>query len=200
MPSQPPTGPHLINRLRQLSLQSPPATAAFYARIWYALFPPGLTGDHESLHTLALCLLQAGQPYSGLHLVRDTAEGRRRESDEISPIGGCYGCALIVAKCCEKLGRFSEGQAVLNRAMRISGPSSELPTGSGLVRDLSTDIPTPSPASTSASAHMLLASLSHKGKAPEHAVEQYTKALQEDPWLWEAFTGLCDIGQSCRSK
>ena len=41
----------------------------------------------------------------------------------------------------------------------------------------------------------MLGNLSHKGKASEQAVEAYTKALQEDPWLWEAFTGLCDIGE-----
>lgn len=41
----------------------------------------------------------------------------------------------------------------------------------------------------------MLASLSHKGKSPVQAVEYYTKALSEDPWLWEAFTGLCDIGE-----
>lgn len=41
----------------------------------------------------------------------------------------------------------------------------------------------------------MLAALSHKGKAPVQAVEYYTRALGEDPWLWEAFTGLCDIGE-----
>ncbi|CAD6591303.1 MAG: anaphase-promoting complex subunit cdc27, partial [Tremellales sp. Tagirdzhanova-0007] len=74
---------------------------------------------------------------------------------------------------------FSEGKAVLDRAIK---------------RSLPTTLPALSPASTTATAHLLLASLSHKGKAPEQAVEHYAKALQDDPWLWEAFTGLCDIG------
>lgn len=52
------------------------------------------------------------------------------------------------------------------------------------------------PASTSATAYLMMASLSRKGKSPEQAVEAYARALGEDPWLWEAFTGLCDIGQS----
>lgn len=51
------------------------------------------------------------------------------------------------------------------------------------------------PAETAATASLLLASLSHKGKAPAQAVEHYTRALNEDPWLWEAYVGLCDIGE-----
>lgn len=43
-----------------------------------------------------------------------------------------------------------------------------------------------------------MASLSRKGKEPEQAVEAYARALAEDPWLWEAFVGLCDIGESWR--
>ena len=41
----------------------------------------------------------------------------------------------------------------------------------------------------------MMATLSHKGKAPEQAAESYTRALAEDPWCWEAFIGLCDIGE-----
>lgn len=41
----------------------------------------------------------------------------------------------------------------------------------------------------------MLARLSQKGKNTELATEYYQKALIEDPWLWEAFTSLCDTGQ-----
>ena len=58
-----------------------------------------------------------------------------------------------------------------------------------------TAIPTPSPASTSASAFLMLGNMTVKGKEPMQAVDAYVKALQDDPWLWEAFTGLCDSGQ-----
>ena len=44
-----------------------------------------------------------------------------------------------------------------------------------------------------------MAALSRKGKAPEQAVDAYARALAEDPWLWEAFVGLCDIGKSIES-
>jgi hypothetical protein len=106
-----PATPHLSNRLRQLSLNSPPQTALFYARLYNSLCP--LENDHESLHILALCLLEVGETYSSLHVVRDRADM------------GCSGCAMILARCCQKLGRFSEGQAALQRAMTRGAPLSE---------------------------------------------------------------------------
>jgi hypothetical protein len=38
---------------------------------------------------------------------------------------GCSGCAMILARCCQKLGRFSEGQAALQRAMTRGTPMCE---------------------------------------------------------------------------
>lgn len=94
----------LANRLRQLSLNSPAETALFYARFFNALCPN--ENDHESAHVLALCLLEVGETYSALHVVRSRAGG------------GCRGCAMILARCSQKLGRFSEGQAVLEHTLR----------------------------------------------------------------------------------
>lgn len=103
----------LENRLRQLSLNSPPQTALFYARIFNALCPN--ENDHESAHILALCLLEVGETYSALHVVRSRAGG------------GCRGCAMIVARSSQTIGRFSEGQAVLEHALRHgSGSTGEL--------------------------------------------------------------------------
>jgi anaphase-promoting complex subunit 3 len=97
-----PSPQHIFNRLRQLSLNSPPQTGLFYARLYHAICP--LENNHESLHVLAICLLEAGEIYSALHAVRDVAER-------------CGGCAVLVGRCCQKLGRFSEGQIVLQRAI-----------------------------------------------------------------------------------
>ncbi|KAL1411551.1 anaphase-promoting complex subunit cdc27 [Vanrija albida] len=179
-----PASPPLAHRLRTLALTSPTQTAVFYARLYAALFPP-TDAEHDSLHVLSLCLLAAGQAYPALHVVRDLADtdepSHDYDDDMLRPARrpGCYGCAVIVAKCCHKLGRFSEGEQVLERAIKRSVPMT---------------LPTPTPSETAATASLLLASLSHKGKAPALAAEQYTRALAEDPWLWEAFTGLCDIG------
>ena len=127
-----PSNSHLISRLRQLALHSPPETSLFYARIWHALFP-SIETDHESLHTLAMCFLQCGQPYSAIHLVRDLADEDPTPSGRLPSLKrgipqrrkGCYGCAMIVGKCCEKLGRYSEGKAVVERAIMRSAPMGE---------------------------------------------------------------------------
>nr|KIR87804.1 anaphase-promoting complex subunit 3 [Cryptococcus tetragattii IND107] len=149
---------HLAARLQQLASSYPPHTALFYARIWHTL-APATDNNHDSLHALALAFLQAAEPYSAIHLVRDHTgldnldldlEIRFERTDKV-----CGGCAMIVARCYLAL---------------------------------------PAPSSNPATAYLLLANLSHKGKSPETAIENYRKALDEDPWMWEAFTSLCDVG------
>ncbi|WVN88371.1 uncharacterized protein L203_103577 [Cryptococcus depauperatus CBS 7841] len=173
---------YVTKRLQQLSTTQQPQTALFYARLWHSL-APSTDSDHESLHALALAFLQAGEPYSAIFLVRDSTGLDKLDLDADFVIEDtekpCYGCAFVVAKCCQHLGRYSEGQSVLARAVKRCTP---------------TNIIIPSPTSTPASAFLLLANLSYKSKASEAAIENYKKALEEDPWLWEAFTGLCDIG------
>lgn len=103
-------------------------------------------------------------------------------------------CAMIVAKCCDALGRFSEGKEVIERALKTCPTScSSLSTLTGT--KLIEDPPTLTPISTAATAQLLMATLSRRGKAPQQAAEAYKAALGEDPWLWEAFVGLCDIGE-----
>ncbi|ADV20325.1 anaphase-promoting complex subunit 3 [Cryptococcus gattii E566] len=149
---------HVAARLQQLASSYPPHTALFYARIWHTL-APATDNNHDSLHALALAFLQAAEPYSAIHLVRDHTgldnldldlEIRFERTDKV-----CGGCAMIVARCYLTL---------------------------------------PTPSSNPATAYLLLANLSHKGKSPETAIENYRKALDEDPWMWEAFTSLCDVG------
>lgn len=52
----------------------------------------------------------------------------------------------------------------------------------------------------SAAPNLLLARMSQKAKGADVAAVYYGKALADDPWLWEAFTGLCDIGESGHKK
>lgn len=119
-----PSTPHLSNRLRQLALASSPTTALFYARLYHALVPTN-SKDHDSLHILALCFIQSQQPYSAIHLCRDLAG----DAVDYSVSGaamhnpsqrGCDGCAVIVGRCCEMLGRYTEGKEVMERALRRS--------------------------------------------------------------------------------
>jgi anaphase-promoting complex subunit 3 len=176
-----PSGTHVSNRLRILSLNSPPQTSLFYARLYNALCP--LENDHESLHILALCFMEVNEPYSALHAVRDRAEG------------GCTSCAMILARCCQKLGRYTEGQAVLQRALRRGSSviCKLFWPYSGSIADQAA-LPTLDVHGSPADAYLTSATLSHKGKVTATAFENYKKALLEDPWSWESFTGLCALG------
>ena len=40
-----------------------------------------------------------------------------------------------------------------------------------------------------------MAFLAKQAKSPDLAAEHYSKALKDDPWCWEAFLGLCDLGE-----
>ncbi|BEI86770.1 hypothetical protein CcaverHIS002_0701160 [Cutaneotrichosporon cavernicola] len=184
-PPRPP-GPHLAQRLRTLALTQPTDSALLYAYQYRAFFPPTEL-EHDSVHVLALVQLASGNTYSALDLVREFADADADPSHDIPDYEngiparrpGCYGCAVIVAKCCAKLGRFTDGQAVLDRAIRRSVPLT---------------LPNHNAVETAATASLLAAQLSHKSKATTQAIEYYTRGLTDDPWLWEAFTGLCDIG------
>ena len=129
---------HLISRLRSLALTSPPETALFYARLWHAILPPS-PENHECLHVLALCYLQSGQVYTALGYARDTADPIAEHADHTLKVGtrsslGCFACAIIVGRCCDQLGRFSEGKEIVERALNQStptGPSCDMLVGLG---------------------------------------------------------------------
>lgn len=145
-----PSGPHLAQRFRTLALTQPPNSALFYAYNYRAFFPPTEL-EHDSVHVLALCHLAVGNTYSALGLVREFADADADPSHDIPDYEngiparrpGCYGCAVIVAKCCAKLGRFSEGQAVLDRAIRRSVPLSEYHVDRRTDRALTLSTPDP---------------------------------------------------------
>lgn len=124
-----PSVSHLTNRLRTLALTSPPETALFYARLWHAILPP-TPEDHECLHVLSLCYLQSDQVYTALGYVRDTADSIAEHADHNLKLGtrssqGCFACAMILGKCCDRLGRFSEGKDAVERALKRSTPTCE---------------------------------------------------------------------------
>ena len=122
-----PSPHHLVQRLRNLALTSPPETALFYARLWHAIYPP-TAEDHESLHFLALCHIQVGNHYTAIGYVRDLVDPISDFADHKLVLGvrgseGCMTCAIIVGRCCDALGRFGEGKEVLEKALRSCSPS-----------------------------------------------------------------------------
>lgn len=121
--------PHVANRLRQLVYSSPPESALFFAQIWDTLhhqYDKELA--HEALHALALAFLATNQPYSALHLVKPQAEmqiTRDPHTSRPKVTLACETCAFIFSRCCEKVGRYSDGQNILLKAIRKDQNPSE---------------------------------------------------------------------------
>lgn len=55
--------------------------------------------------------------------------------------------------------------------------------------------PAPTPDEQQSSTQCLLARLATKGNEPLKAAEHYLEALKLNPFCWEAFEGLCAIGE-----
>lgn len=51
-----------------------------------------------------------------------------------------------------------------------------------------------------AAIHCLLGKLHHGNDDKRSAIEAYTMALKLNPFMWDAFTGLCELGIGSRSR
>lgn len=169
-------------------------TAHFYAERLFALDG----SNHEARHLLATATLRLNQPHSALHLVT------RPRDDQ------CAGCYEIAAKCSAALGRHSKARSLLEYSIVLSTTS---PISTSII--ISTNSPrvayprcalqpsteprTTRVASTvqdAASLHCHSAILAAKACLTSEAVASFTRALQLEPLLWEAWTGLCALGAS----
>ena len=141
--------PHLQRRLRQLSLSSSPKSALFYSELYYAIFPPSSSSyeiqSHDGLHIYALALLANDEPYPALALVRDNADVDEDFDEDATDLDstkdstGCYACAVILARCAQKSARYSEGCAVLEKALQTLPPNCT-PTGKSSFLEAPTDV------------------------------------------------------------
>lgn len=71
-----------------------------------------------------------GDLYTAIGYVRDVADNISDFADHNLVLGhrgsqGCMACAMIVGKCCDALGRFSEGKEVIERALKTCSASCE---------------------------------------------------------------------------
>ncbi|KAL1947637.1 hypothetical protein VTO73DRAFT_13361 [Trametes versicolor] len=129
--------------------------------------------NHDARHLYATVLIEAGQPHSAHRLVNVPAKG-----------AGCTGCLHVLAQCCMKLGRHRQAREALE----------------GCLRDNSF-VPTRSMGQRTANAFPDAAALccqagnsALKGNLHESAAMSYRQALALNPMIWEAFEGLCAIG------
>jgi tetratricopeptide (TPR) repeat protein len=135
-----------------------------------AVFLCGLL-QPEDAHLKAHCLLQAGQ-YKAAY------DAAKRHSS--------LGCVYVFARACLGLERFSEGAHALEKA-RIywEGRGQKQIESKRFIPDAS-------------ACYALVGQLWAGHGDSKRAMESFIEALKLNPLMWDAFTGLCDLGAFVR--
>ena len=170
--------PYVVGHLRQLIYYHLDCNllrnALFFAGRLHAYEPR----SSEASYLLALCHLRLGQVKAAYDYSRHLASR-----------GTHLGCAYVFAQACLVLEKYHEGANALDRCRGMWLGKSNWAKHSETRRQHLPD----------ASAVWCL-----KGKLwqahSEHnkAIECYAEALKSNPFMWDAFTGLCDLGVKVR--
>ncbi|KAL8689590.1 MAG: hypothetical protein Q9224_004607 [Gallowayella concinna] len=125
----------------------------------------------ESAYLLALCHFRLGQ-------LKSAYDSSRHRWTHI-------GCSYIFAQACLGLGKYLEGTNALDKSkghwVRMSSWKSRrqhLPDAAAI--------------------HCLQGKLWQAYRDSAKAIESYAEALKLNPFMWDAFTGLCDLGVNVR--
>ncbi|KAF9476333.1 TPR-like protein [Pholiota conissans] len=143
-------------------------TAVFHAERYFAMDRT----NHESRHLYATALLREGQTYSALHLVNGPIDEQ------------CTGCLEIKSRCCTMLGRHRQARDALEATLRDSNYVSSASSSSRISK----------PFPEEAALRCRSGSTALKGNLTEKASRSFRDALALNPYLWEAFEGLCALG------
>ncbi|KAK9365713.1 hypothetical protein V1509DRAFT_364526 [Lipomyces kononenkoae] len=126
--------------------------------------------DLDNVHLLALCNYRAQRYKIAMHV----AEDKRH-----------IGCAYVYALCCLKLGKYRNGYRALERCRMLFPKTCNIYSHSDSDRQSLPDL---------ASIECLLGHLYRLFGDTKEAADNYTAALSANPFLWEAFDGLCKLG------
>lgn len=148
--------------------------ALFFAERLHAHAPQ----SHDSVYILALCHFRLGD-YQSVYEVSKNAGYR----------GTHLGCAFIFAQACLKLDRYKDGITALEKSRGLWANKNNLGKHSA-----STRAPNPDSATVSC----LLGKLYRGYDDKKKAISCFEEALKMNPFMWDAFTILCDMGVSVR--
>ena len=173
-----PVNNHITNQLRQLiyynldcnNLQN----ALFLAGRLHAYEPRA----SEAAYLLALCYLRLNQFRAAYDYSKNS--GSR---------GTHLGCSYIFAQACHGLEKYSEGVTALERSKTLWAGKSNWNKHTEVRRQHLPD---------AAAVYCLQAKLLHAHEDTNRAIECYAEALKLNPFMWDAFVGLCDLGVNVR--
>ena len=173
-----PTNVHAVCQLRQLIYYNLDCdslhNASFLAGRLCAIDPKST----EATHLQGLSYLRLGQFQAAYRCTREQA-GKPAH----------LGCVYVFAQSCLALGRFLEGILALDRSKQLWLNKNNWSKHSENKRSQHPD---------AAAAYALLGKLWHAHKEPTQAIENYSAALERNPFMWDAFIGLCDLGVQVR--
>ncbi|KAL2261767.1 hypothetical protein VTK26DRAFT_3408 [Humicola hyalothermophila] len=132
----------------------------------------------ESAFLLSLCHLRLGDPRSAYEISKPT--GQR---------GLHLGTAFIFAQSCLELERYKDGITGLEKARPLWTPKCSVGRHASATR---------APYPDAASASCLLGKLYRAYDDKKKAVACFEDALKASPFMWDAFTILCDMGINVR--
>ncbi|KAK0210591.1 hypothetical protein DFS33DRAFT_1294196 [Desarmillaria ectypa] len=143
-------------------------SAVFYAERYFAIH----TATHDARHLYATALLREGQTYSALAIVNIARQQQ------------CSGCLELKAKCCTTLGRYRQAREALEETLQDPTYRPSSSTGPRTARQFPDD----------AALHCRAGTMALKGNLQDKAAISFQQALSLNPYIWEAFEGLCSLG------
>lgn len=173
-----PVNPCVVSQFRQLVYYNIDnnllKNALFYAERLSAY-------DHrsnEASHLLALCHLRLGDNASAYEYSK--AAGLR---------GAHLGCAYVFAQAALALERYKDGIQALEKSKALWGSKNSFGKHSASSRSALPD---------AAAILCLLGKLYHGRDDKQKAISCFEDALKLNPFMWDAFTNLCDMGTHVR--
>ncbi|KAI1378335.1 putative 20S cyclosome subunit [Hypoxylon crocopeplum] len=133
----------------------------------------------ESVYLFALCHFRLGDHQSAYDI-----------SKAIGYRGTNASCSYIFAQCCLALGQHKEGILALEKSRGLWSQKSSLGKHNATSRAQHPDI---------ASAACLLGKLYRAYDDKKKAALNFEEALKINPFMWDAFTALCDMGVTVRT-
>ncbi|KAK2744695.1 anaphase-promoting complex subunit cdc27 [Onygenales sp. PD_40] len=174
----PVSAPHVSAQLRQLIYyhldNNLIRNALFLAGRLHAFEPR----SSEASYLLALCHLQSGQSKAAWEYSRNS--GSR---------GTHAGCSYVYAQACLDLGKYIDGITALERSRSLWASRNNWNKHSETRRQHLPD---------AAAVLCLQGKLWHAHQDLHKAVDCYVEALKLNPFLWDAFLGLCQTGANIR--
>jgi anaphase-promoting complex subunit 3 len=132
----------------------------------------------ESAYLVALCHFRLGDSRSAYEV-----------SKPFGSRGVHVGCSFILAQSCLDLERYKDGITALEKARPLWNPKCTVGRHTASTR---------APSPDAAAVCCLLGKLYRAYDDKKRAVQFFEEALRANPFMWDAFTTLCDMGVNVR--